>query len=334
MKQERIEAFANEIKEKNRYNKLTQTISFYVMVLGWITYCIVNDYAAVWAGQGLIPTGLVLLYVVNLWMYCMSFVNGYTKVEGKGGKSVQDIRECVHPMPFAFDDYLNLIQKKFTKVLLCVGVLHIISVVVGMFVFARVNAETDRMEYIWSLPTKMGTTFAFCIIINVLFLVAMYSFFCIQKYRVMRLVSSEDKKSDERKRNNRFVPYMQIMLLVLGVAITLVVLFIGLFQHDTDPFLTICFMVLLLAVLPLRYWYITLLVIVLAVIFIVTGAKKRKQLQEHSELFNRSKTKIIGKHVLLLCILQVGILFMVPLIYNIYAEENVAGYFMLQDQAF
>lgn len=97
MEQERIKAFANQIKEKNRYNKLIQTISFYVVILGWITYCVVNDYTDIWAGQSLIPTGLVLLYVVNLWMYCMNFVNGYTKVEGEGGKSVQDIWECVHP---------------------------------------------------------------------------------------------------------------------------------------------------------------------------------------------------------------------------------------------
>lgn len=324
MEQERIEAFANQIKEKNSYNKLIQTISFYAMILGWITYCVVNDYTNIWARQGLIPTGLVLLYVINLWMYCMNFVNGYTKVEGKGGKSVQDIWECVNPMPFAFDDYMKYIQKKFVTTMIGIGTLHIVSAIVGMFVSARVNEETDQMEYIWLLPDKAGSAFAFCVVISVLFLIAMYTFFYIQKYRVMKVANLENNNG--KKQSNRPLLYMQMMFLILGIVITLLVLFVGLFQYDTDPFLTICFMLLLLVLLPLRYWYITLLVIVLVLIFAVRSAKKRKQLKEHPELVKTSRSRMIGKHVIGLGVLQVGILLVIPFIYNIYAEENVAGY--------
>lgn len=128
----REERFANQIKKWNRQGvawRVTCLICFYVFVFWNYALKSFDEILQKSVSANLLT---VLCAMLILFIYILSYLNIYTKVDGRDNKMPQNLTECIRKMPFSVEKYYSVIKTRLDKItfFIVLGVLWVL--VTGM----------------------------------------------------------------------------------------------------------------------------------------------------------------------------------------------------------
>lgn len=316
MENERIEQFANQIKEKNRIKTSIQNVYLYVVFLAWFTYCFVLDYAAVGKDHIAIICVVFVVIACGLIMYCRNFLEGYISVTGKGGKVNQDIVECIARIPFSGNEYMTCISKRLQRNLLLIGGGMIACLILGLVVCGRVDNIEQILSFQWGLPSQIGRAIGFLVVMSVCMCITIILIYYFWKTRYQKLMV-DSNVAEQRKRTRKYSKALKIALaslIVVGVIAFLGVFSVFLFRADPDPILTLSMYVFLMILVITKYWYIWLPMGCIILVLNILLTKRKKQGKANSRIF---KLQTIMLHAfvfgLVELVLLLGVKMVVPL---------------------
>lgn len=324
MENEKMEQFANWIKDKNKQSRFMQIFSLYAILFVWVTYCVMTDYAVVLTEQPAL-TGIVLLVAAaNLLMYCVAFFDSYTKVEGLKGKVSQSLKECTYQMPFSLDNYLKLVEKKFKRAMAGLGVVIAGSTIAGMFVSGVLDENNGKFRFRWTFPLKMWKTGGVCIGFLVFFFLIVFFNFHILRYMFIKNSDESACKGKRKKKGNGIFETIVIAGTVIGLLAMFVSLFSIWFKEDSDPFLTISFGMMFIFLLVIKYWYISIAAFIILGTAIIWFSKNEYRTSKSQEKGKKNNWQKIMLHVGSFAICELCILCVLAGTCSLYHEgENL-----------
>ena len=153
MEQKKIEQFTNQIKQWNRHTRAGRimSITFFFVILAW--NCIILDYGE-WMQIRKGAIIVVLCEIGLLICYVASYLNTYTKINGKRGKLPEELVVSACRLPFSLSDYYAYIGKKLKKHAVVIGAAIAFVMLSGMFVYVEITEFPDvySMETTFIVP--------------------------------------------------------------------------------------------------------------------------------------------------------------------------------------
>lgn len=131
------ERFANQIKKWNRQGvawRVTCLVCFYVYVFWNYALKSCDEILQKSVSANLLT---VLCAMLILFIYILSYLNTYTKIDGRDNKMPQNLTECVRKMPFSVEKYYSVIKTRLDKIIFFI-VLGVLWVLVTGMVIHRV----------------------------------------------------------------------------------------------------------------------------------------------------------------------------------------------------
>lgn len=324
MKNQPIEQFANQIREKNRIKSSIRKVYLYVVFLVWFTYCFVIDYSLI--GKGHISITCVVFAVVacSMSLYSWNFYENYISVAGKGGKINQDIAECIARMPFSVNEYMAYISKRLRQKLLLTGGGMIGCLFLGLFVCGKVDNIEQILNFQWDLPSHIGKAICFLCAASVCMSIAIIVVYYFWKTRYQKLML-DFGMAEKRKRTGK---YSKILKIAIGAFVVAgVIFFLGvisiLFRNDPDPMLTLSMYIFLVIIVLIKYWYILCPMGCIVLVLGIMVEKRRRQGKTESRLF---KIQTFMLHAFLFGLAELVLLFSVRLVLPLEQHEKSVMY--------
>lgn len=145
MKQEKIEQFANQIKDWNGKGNISIIISFWSYFLILIWHCLTRDFSE-WMELNVVVT--VICEIGILVIYIASHMNQYTRINGMKGKIPEHLADSVCRMPFSVNDYYKYIGKMLSRRIAIIAVLTVFVLTVGAFLQVEITNyyETSMVD--------------------------------------------------------------------------------------------------------------------------------------------------------------------------------------------
>lgn len=171
------------------WNKRVKWVSFIYLSMNifcTIIYSILTDYSKVLSQSLLMTIGDGLIIGTFSFMYGFWFVYQYTWVEGKDGKTAQDLLESIYKMPCSLEKIFQVIQRKLMKKCIAIGMVAFLVFAAGMFV-APYEGERAGTGIGFQVPQNIAQCIFVCITgtIWILFCIFM-GFLMLKKWQFKR----------------------------------------------------------------------------------------------------------------------------------------------------
>lgn len=134
MRQEKMQQFADTVKNWNRKDELAVTPAFLLLLffVNLFINCISRDYGELFESgwKGLLIWGFC--GILTLIIYTAMYLNEYLSVKGENGKLSRELIDVVCRMPFSLEDYFAVIKQRFRKVVNWIGTVTFIIFMIGL----------------------------------------------------------------------------------------------------------------------------------------------------------------------------------------------------------
>lgn len=319
MENERIEQFANQIKENNRIKTSMHMIYLYVIFFVWFTYCFVMNYGSVEKEHIFITCIVFMVVACSLILYYRDFLESYVSIVGKGGKMNQDVAECVARMPFSANEYMACVSKRLQRNLLLISGGMIVCLLLGLLVYGRVDNVEGLLQFQWGLPSQIGKAIGFLGVVFVCMCITIILIYYFLKKRYHKIVVGYNMTEQGKRKHLKALNIVVSGVIVVGVVVFLVACFVFLFQDDPDPLLTIFMFGLVIILVVIKYWYIWCSMGGLILVLTILIAQRRRQGRDNSRIF---KLQTVMLHMLLFGLGEAVFLFGVSTVLPVYQQEE------------